>query len=110
MAPRARLAGLAAAALLIAAVCAPPGRADEDAPAAPKKPCHEVEKQVQYRGLAYQHTVVIRNTCDKKIACTIKASSNPDPIELKVAAKASESVVVNNGSPASEFSADVDCK
>lgn len=75
-----------------------------------KKPCEEVTKQVQYRGLGYQHAVTIRNTCDHEIQCTIKASSNPETLHVSVGPQASESVMVHSGSPASEFSAEVLCK
>lgn len=81
-----------------------------DAEGGRPKPCHKVETRVQYRGLAYQHVVVIHNQCDRNLDCTIKASSNPDTLEVRVEAKTTESVVVNNGSPAREFSAEVQCK
>jgi hypothetical protein len=83
---------------------------DGETPPAQKKPCHEVKTSVQYRGLGYQHLVTIRNSCDHAINCTIKASSNPDSMSAQVEAKAVAEVVVNSGSAASEFSADVQCK
>jgi hypothetical protein len=84
--------------------------ADEGGKPAPKAPCEVVTKQVQYRGLGYQHAVTIRNTCDHEIACTIKASSNPETLTATVGPQATASVAVHSGSPAREFSAEVRCK
>lgn len=75
-----------------------------------KDKCAQVHTQAPYRAYGYDHEVVIENICPKPINCSVKTDVNPEVTTVRVAAHATETVVMFRGSPASEFKAVVDCK
>ena len=42
--------------------------------------------------------------------CSVKTNSNPEATKIKIAPHATERVVMFRGSPAREFTAEVECK
>jgi len=75
-----------------------------------KEQCAHVHTQAPYRAYGYDHEVLIENTCAKPINCSVKTNVNPEVTTVLVAPHATATVITFRGSPASEFSADVDCK
>jgi hypothetical protein len=84
----------------------------DDSERGPSKPakCERVRSEAVYRGYGYDHEVTIENTCTKSISCSVKTNVNPDAAHVRVAAHATEIVLTFRGSPAREFTAEVDCK
>jgi hypothetical protein len=72
--------------------------------------CEKVTLAAVYRGYGYDHEVTIENSCAKPIDCDVTTNSNPELTKIKVAAHATENVIMFHGSPAREFTADVACK
>ncbi len=82
--------------------------AEGDPPPVPS--CVSVSGQAQYKGLAYHHTVYVRNGCDQTVTCYVSTDVDPSP-EYKLVVKPSqeESVVTRTNSPAREFKARARC-
>lgn len=78
--------------------------------AQPSDRCLTHSTEARYGAYGYDHVVVIRNGCDEGATCTVTTSSNPTAQTVRVAAGATERVVMFRGSPAREFSANVDCQ
>ena len=81
-----------------------------DAQKTTKASCVEWQTQSLYRAYAYRHIVKIRNTCERKLRCDIKASSNPKIKRITLASQEHKDVVVHGASPARTFSVTVECK
>lgn len=103
---------LATASLLV--VLATPGTgaraADgEDGPPNPGK-CVKVRTSARYVAYGYDHVVELENTCNKAMSCDVSTDANPTPATVELAIGETKSVLTYRGSPASEFTAKVDCK
>lgn len=79
--------------------------------APPEKPnaCVVQRTEVRYSGAGYDHWVHLTNNCESTVVCQVRTNVNEEGVSVKVASKASESVLTWRGSPAREFTATVDC-
>jgi hypothetical protein len=101
------LAGLAAAAVFAGseAHAAPPKAAT---PA--KLECVAYQTEAYFASVGYDHLVHLTNNCDKAAACTVATNVNPEPASVSLAPGEKQTLVTWRGSPAREFTADVNCQ
>lgn len=71
--------------------------------------CVHARAEARYIGFAYDHFVHIRNDCKQTAACTVTTNINPDPIDVRVAAGRTRSVLTYRASPAREFTYTLRC-
>jgi hypothetical protein len=107
------LAGLLATISLFIVLEAPSSVAraadGEEGPPNPAK-CVKVRTSARYVAYGYDHVVELENTCGKAMSCDVSTDANPTPASVDLAAGETKSVLTYRGSPASEFTAKVDCK
>jgi hypothetical protein len=73
-------------------------------------PCVRHWPEVRYRNLGYDHIVVLRNDCPAHALCEVSTNVNPKPIDTKVRAGEQVEVLTMRGSPAREFTPQVNCR
>lgn len=119
-APRALLV---VAALLLAAAPWRPAEADPSgsAPAATRlddgerdKPeaagkCVKAKPEARYSGYGYDHLVHLDNTCKEDMLCTVTTNANARGVKVDVPKGEQRVVVTFRGSPAREFTYEVEC-
>jgi hypothetical protein len=81
----------------------------EEGPPNPAK-CVKVRTSARYVAYGYDHVVELENTCNKAMSCAVSTDANPTPASVDLAIGETKSVLTYRGSPASEFTAQVDCK
>ncbi|MGF1469280.1 MAG: hypothetical protein ACFCGT_24420 [Sandaracinaceae bacterium] len=74
-----------------------------------RPPCVEAQAIVRATGFAYNHWVRVRNGCDERATCRVSTDVNPEETRLMVDPGETEEVLTFRGSPASAFTATVDC-
>jgi hypothetical protein len=94
---------------------APPKKpaSDPEQPSKPKTPgaCATVQGGVRAEAYGYTHVVSLRNTCDKPVECDVWTDVDPAPRHrLRAAPGETVEVVTRLGSPASQVSAQKECK
>lgn len=105
MVRRARFAGLVLIALGTLVAAPTTGAAETSgAPA-----CVHARGEARYLGFAYDHYVHIRNACDREAACTVTTNVNPHPIDDRIPAGETHSVLTFRASPARTFTFDLRC-
>jgi hypothetical protein len=82
---------------------------DDDAPPGDVPSCIEHRGEARYRGLGYDHVVVIRSTCDRAAQCRVSTNVNPQVQRVRVPSGETVEVVTYRGSPAREFTPRVAC-
>lgn len=82
---------------------------DEPPPPSAKQ-CVKVTAEAQYRDYAYTHIVHVDNGCSKRVTCRVSTNVNPDVKVVTVEAGETKDVTTFRGSPAREFTPDVECK
>ncbi len=106
--PRAplRLASLLAIVILLGvAATALAASVDGERPA-----CVGVTATARWGALAYDHVVQIANRCEAAVTCRVSTNANPTVSAVRVEAGSSKDLVTFRGSPASDFTAHVDCE
>jgi hypothetical protein len=78
--------------------------------AAPAIDCVDYHTEASFASVGYDHLVHLTNNCKKAKTCTVKTNVNPDPTSVQLAPGESTTVVMWRGSPAREFTADVNCR
>ena len=101
--PRACRIGVALALLAIVSLGAP------GAHGTPNPQCLTWRTEARYRNYGYDHLVHIHNGCDRRAACAVTTSANPDEIRVSVGPGADVTLVTFVGSPSREFTATVQC-
>ena len=113
-APRStRAAWLKAVAIALLAALATPAaiaRAGEGDDAPNPANCVKVHTEARYVPYGYDHIVELENTCEKAMRCDVTTNVNPTPASVDLASGETKSVLTYRGSPASEITAQVDCK
>jgi hypothetical protein len=71
--------------------------------------CIQHWPEVRYGNLGYDHLVHLRNDCRARANCTVSTNVNPKAIQAEVRAGGEAEVLTMRGSPAREFTAQVDC-
>lgn len=80
-----------------------------DEPKEPKEPppagpvCLETSHEARYKGMGYDHVVIVNNTCSDAYRCAISTNVNPRVVQLDVPPKSRREVVTFRGSPARQF-------
>jgi hypothetical protein len=70
-----------------------------------------VTGSVRAEAYGYKHVVSLRNGCDKPVDCEVWTDADPTPRQvLRAAPGETVEVVTRIGSPASEVSAQKECK
>ncbi|HEX5656997.1 MAG TPA: hypothetical protein VFX59_07365 [Polyangiales bacterium] len=89
---------------------APKPAVEEPAPGQDPNQCTKVEGSARFVGLAYTHSITLRNGCGRPVACTLWTDVDPEP-KQSVQVKPGESVevVTRRGSPARELTAFKEC-
>jgi hypothetical protein len=72
--------------------------------------CVKVRTEARYVPYGYDHIVELENTCGRAMRCDVASNVNPTPTSVDLATGETKSVLTYRGSPASEFTAQVDCK
>jgi hypothetical protein len=93
------------AALGLALSAAPPASADGKEVAK----CIKVSHEARYRGLGYNHVVIVSNVCARAADCRVSTDVNPEPQDVSVAGGSQVEVVTFLGSPARDFTPRVTC-
>lgn len=108
-----RMRTTAALAIGIATLTGAPGHPAAEAEplaAARGADCVTYEASAVYRGLGYQHQVVLTNGCERDATCMVSTDVNPQAQQAIVKKGESETVVTFQGSPARTFTANVSCQ
>ncbi len=96
--------------LAIFALVAPASRAEKKPKPAPvPAKCVAWHTEVRARAYGYDHFVVLTSSCTKSATCVVSTDVNPAPQTAEVAAGETVEVATFLGSPASSFTATVDC-
>jgi hypothetical protein len=72
--------------------------------------CVKVHTHARYVPYGYDHIVELENTCGKAMRCDVSTDVNPTPASVELGSGETKSILTYRGSPASEFTAQVDCK
>jgi hypothetical protein len=81
------------------------------AAAAPSKlECVAYQTEAYFASVGYDHLVHLTNNCDKAAKCIVTTNVNPDPASVSLAPGEKQTLTTWRGSPAREFTADVDCR
>jgi hypothetical protein len=79
--------------------------------AAPSKlDCVAYQTEAYFAYVGYDHLVHLTNNCDKAAVCSVSTNVNPEPSTVSLAPGEKQTVVTWRGSPAREFTADVNCQ
>jgi hypothetical protein len=76
----------------------------------PRLACVEYWPEVRYRNYGYDHLVHLWNRCDVRAVCDVASDVNPKPVRVEIAARDRIEVLTFRGSPAREFTPQVDCR
>jgi hypothetical protein len=90
---------------------APTTRLDDgerDKPEAAGK-CVKAKPEARYSGYGYDHLVHLDNTCKEDMRCTVTTNTNARGVKIDVPKGEQRVVVTFRGSPAREFTYDVEC-
>lgn len=82
----------------------PTGAAEEADPAS----CVSYRAEARF-SIGYDHLVHVTNACERVVQCHVSTNVNPTGVEVRVAPQRTETVLTFRGSPASTFTAEVDC-
>ncbi len=82
--------------------------ADDDSPGQTPE-CIAYHGEARYRGLGYNHVVVIESSCREAAHCLVSTDVDPQQHAVDVAGGATEEVVTRRGSPARAFTPSVTC-
>jgi hypothetical protein len=104
---RLRLLGLALAISLPVLAVGGQGVADDEPGQVPE--CIEYRGEARYRGLGYDHVVVIESSCQQTASCRVSTDVDPQEHEVDVPGGETAEVVTRRGSPARAFSPNVSC-
>jgi len=72
--------------------------------------CVRVRAEVRWSAGAYNHIVVVQNTCDEDARCQVSTDVNPRPTQVDVPAGETVETMTFMGSPAREFTPRVRCE
>ena len=72
--------------------------------------CVQSRGIARYRGVGYDHIVIVDNGCDVPVACAVATNVDPKPIGVTVGAHRSQRVITRRGSPARAFKPKVTCQ
>jgi hypothetical protein len=75
----------------------------------PAMVCVGVWSEARYVGFGYNHIVHVANGCNVPTSCTVTTNVNPEPQTVIIPAGSRTDVVTFVGSPASTFTAKVEC-
>lgn len=96
---------------LLAAVALAQGPEQGRGDAAGTRPaCVHAHAEPRMQAYGWDHFVVVRNGCEAAVTCRVVTDVNPSPTALEVPAGATRETLTWRGSPASAFSATVDCQ
>jgi hypothetical protein len=71
--------------------------------------CVHADAIARFGAMAFDHWVHLENTCGRPVTCTVFTDVNPVPVEVPLASGATHDVATFHGSPASAFTATVNC-
>jgi hypothetical protein len=71
--------------------------------------CVSLATEARFVGFAYNHIVHVFNGCSVTETCTVSTNVNPEPQTVTVPSASRAEVLTFRGSPASAFTADVQC-
>lgn len=108
---RALLACLVLGVSLVGPLAGPlDGRAQSATRVVGERPeCVRAEAIARFGAMAFDHWVHLENTCGRPVTCTVFTDVNPVPVEVALSSGASHDVATFHGSPASAFTATVNC-
>jgi len=72
--------------------------------------CVSVRGEARWGAGAYNHVVIVQNTCDEAARCQVATNVNPSPTRVDVPAGETVETVTFLGSPAREFTPRVSCE
>jgi hypothetical protein len=72
--------------------------------------CIESRGEARFRGLGYDHLVILTNRCDPTYTCAISTDVSPDIVVADAPGRAQVEVLTFRGSPASQFTHRADCR
>jgi hypothetical protein len=72
-------------------------------------PCITFWAETRYAGLGFNHIVHLASECRFKASCSVATNVNPEPQTVSLPASARLDVITFMGSPASVFTAIVQC-
>ena len=71
--------------------------------------CVAVRAEARMQAYGFDHFVAVRNGCAQPVVCTVTTSVNASPTAVQLAPGESRETLTWRGSPASVFTANVDC-
>ena len=105
---------IAVAAIALAAAAAGAldlvARAQPEEPPPRVAPCWSSRNESRYAAYAYNHVVIITNSCEWEVRCTVSTNANPQVQHVEVPRNDRREVTTFVGSPAREFRSDVACE
>ena len=72
--------------------------------------CVRFWPEVRYGNLGYDHIVHVYNSCETRVRCSVSSDVNPEAVEVLVPTNEHREVVLNRGTPAREFTPNVECR
>lgn len=72
--------------------------------------CVNVRSEARWGASAYNHVVIVQNTCDEDARCQVATNVTPTPTQVDVPAGETVETVTFLGSPAREFTPRVRCE
>lgn len=77
---------------------------------APASDCVRFWPEVRYHHYGYDHVVHLHNGCPVRASCLVSSDANPTGVWVSVASKEDAEVFTSRGSPARDFTPQVDCR
>lgn len=71
--------------------------------------CARASAEVRSTGYAYNHVVIVENRCEVRVVCRVSTDVTPEPSLMSVEPGQRSETLTRRGSPASRFTATVDC-
>jgi hypothetical protein len=71
--------------------------------------CIQSRPEARYLGFAWDHFVLVQNTCDQSAVCSVSTSANPDPIAFTVPSSETRAILTFRANPSREFTYDLRC-
>lgn len=71
--------------------------------------CVSVSAEARMQAYGFDHVVAVRNGCAQPVTCSVSTSVNSSPTVVQLGPGASQETLTWRGSPASVFTANVDC-
>jgi hypothetical protein len=110
VAPRfSRVIGLAVGLAAVSLVGPVEGWAQGDGEPGQTPECISHRGEARYRGLGYDHVVVVESACETTALCRVSTDVDPEQYAVEVAPGATEEVMTRRGSPARAFTPRVTC-